>query len=147
MPQDLHTRIPLHARMHLVLLKNTDLQLEKHILSALKEETPRCVDNVETYLTGSVSEFCRAAAKYAKELGYKPYILSNTLDCEAKEAGKFIASIARTVIEKKDYSLKPPCAIIVGGETIVKVSGKGKGGRNQEIALSAAMGIRDWKML
>ena len=100
------------------------------------------MDNVETYLTGSVSEFCKAAAKYAKELGYKPYILSNTLDCEAREAGKFIASIAHTVIEKKDYSLKPPCAIIVGGETIVKVLGKGKGGRNQEIALSAAMGIR-----
>lgn len=100
------------------------------------------MDNVETYLTGSVSEFCKAAAKYANELGYKPYILSNTLDCEAREAGKFIASIAHTVVEKKDYSIKPPCAIIVGGETIVKVFGNGKGGRNQEIVLSAAEGIR-----
>ena len=124
------------------IIEKYGLKLDSHILSALKKETPRCVDNVETYLTGSVSEFCKAAAKYAKELGYKPYILSNTLDCEAREAGKFIASIAHTVIEKKDYSLKPPCAIIVGGETIVKVLGKGKGGRNQEIALSAAMGIR-----
>ena len=125
------------------IIRKYDLQLKKNILSALKEETPRCVDNVETYLTGSVSEFCRAAAKYAKELGYRPYILSNTLDCEAKEAGRFIASIARTVIEKKDYGLKTPCAVIVGGETVVKVSGQGKGGRNQEIALSAADGIRN----
>lgn len=124
------------------IIEKYGLKLDDHILSALKKETPRCVDNVETYLTGSVSEFCKAAAKYAKELGYKPYILSNTLDCEAREAGKFIASIAHTVIEKKDYSLQPPCAIIVGGETIVKVFGKGKGGRNQEIALSAAEGIR-----
>ena len=125
------------------IIRKYDLQLKKNILSALKEETPRCVDNVEKYLTGSVSDFCRAAAKYAKELGYRPYILSNTLDCEAKEAGRFIASIARTVIEKKDYGLKTPCAVIVGGETVVKVSGQGKGGRNQEIALSAADGIRN----
>ena len=90
-----------------------------------------------------MSEFCRAAAKHAEKLGYKPYILSNILDCEAREAGKFLASIACTVMEKKDYSIKPPCAIIVGGETVVRVAGQGKGGRNQEIALSAAQGIRD----
>lgn len=124
------------------IIQKYGLKLKEHILYALKKETPRCVDNVETYLTGSVSEFCKAAAKYANELGYKPYILSNTLDCEAREAGKFIASIAHTVVEKKDYSIKPPCAIIVGGETIVKVFGNGKGGRNQEIVLSAAEGIR-----
>lgn len=125
------------------IIEKYNLKLKQHILSALGQETPRIVDNVETYLTGSVSEFCRAAAKYSEELGYKSYILSNTLDCEAKEAGKFIASIARTVMEKKDYSLRPPCAIIVGGETIVRVSGEGKGGRNQEIVISAAQGIRD----
>lgn len=125
------------------IVEKYDLKLKDHILAAIKIETPRCVDNVETFLTGSVSEFCRAAAKHAEKLGYKPYILSNILDCEAREAGKFLASIACTVMEKKDYSIKPPCAIIVGGETVVRVAGQGKGGRNQEIALSAAQGIRD----
>lgn len=128
-----------------MIIKKYDLKLKEHILAALKTETPKCVSNVETYLTGSVSEFCRAAAKYAEKLGYKSYILADSLDCEAREAGKFIASIARTVMEKQDYSIKPPCAIIVGGETVVKVSGQGKGGRNQEIALSAAQGIRNLK--
>lgn len=125
------------------IISKYNLSLEPHVLSALRQETPKTVDNVETYLTGSVSEFCRAAAKYAEELGYKPYILSDTLDCEAKEAGKFIASIARALMEKKNYGLRPPCAVIVGGETVVRVSGEGKGGRNQEIVISAADGIRD----
>ena len=124
------------------IINKYGLKLEEHIISALRKETPKCVNNVETFLTGSVSEFCRAAAKYAEELGYKPYILSDTLDCEAREAGKFIASIARAVVGKNEYTLKTPCAVVVGGETIVKVLGKGKGGRNQEIALSAAEGIR-----
>ena len=62
------------------------------------------------------------------------------LDCEAKEAGKFLSSIAKT-IQKDGLPLKPPCAIICGGETIVHITGKGKGGRNQELALSAAESI------
>ena len=59
------------------------------------------------------------------------------LDCEAKEAGRFLGSIAKT-FQKREGFCKTPCAVICGGETIVHLTGKGKGGRNQEIALSAA---------
>ena len=54
-----------------------------------------------------------------------------------------MASIAREIIKgsKSPYKLKPPCAILVGGETVVHLKGKGKGGRNQEAALAAAFGI------
>ncbi|MDO4530964.1 MAG: MOFRL family protein, partial [Bacillota bacterium] len=67
-------------------------------------------------------------------------ILTNMLDCEAREAGRFLASMAKT-IRKDNLPLKPPCAIICGGETVVHITGKGKGGRNQELALAAAEGI------
>ncbi|MBR5816813.1 MAG: glycerate kinase, partial [Anaerotignum sp.] len=78
--------------------------------------------------------------KSAESLGYTPMILTNMLNCEAKDAGKFFASIAKT-IQKDNLPLKPPCAIICGGETIVRITGQGKGGRNQELALSAAESI------
>lgn len=125
------------------IIKKYDLVLEDHIIEALKKETPKEIKNVETFVTGSVGEFCVAVAQHAKQLGYEPYILSNTLDCEAREAGKFIASVARMIHEGGGYVIKPPCAIIAGGETVVTIKGDGLGGRNQEIALSAAMGIKD----
>ena len=71
-----------------------------------------------------------------KELGYEPIYLTDQLTCQAKEAGLFLASIARSY-QDTDKSL----AFVAGGETVVKLTGKGKGGRNQELALSAALGI------
>lgn len=124
------------------ILIKYDLILEDYMIEAMKKESPQEINNVETYVTGSVNDFCEAAAKYAEQLGYKPYIITTTLDCEAREAGKFMASIARMIQEGGNYRMKPPCAIIAGGETVVKIEGNGLGGRNQEIALSAAMGIK-----
>jgi len=104
------------------------------------EETPKYVDNVKTIITGSVRTLCESAAKTAKSLGYEPYILSTTINCEAKEAGRFLSSIAAD-IQNGNSSIKKPCVIIAGGETVVTIKGSGKGGRNQELALSAAKGI------
>lgn len=118
-------------------LKLTDTMKEQ-----LAKETPKVLSNVTMEITGSVTQLCADAAKSAQALGYSPLILTNMLDCEAKEAGKFLASIAKT-IQKDGLPLKPPCAVICGGETIVRITGKGKGGRNQELALSAAESIYD----
>lgn len=117
------------------------LSLRPQLLDALREETPKELSNVTTVVTGSVKALCKAATEAAGKLGYKTLLLSTTLDCEAREAGSFIASIAREV-HFTGNPLKPPCAVITGGETVVHVKGKGKGGRNQELALSAAIGIR-----
>ena len=116
------------------------LKLTEEMKIQLAKETPKSLSNVTMEITGSVTQLCEDAAKTAKSLGYKPLVLSNMLDCEAKEAGKFLGSIAKT-IQKDGLPLKPPCAIICGGETIVRITGKGKGGRNQELALSAAESI------
>ena len=123
------------------IIKKYKLEFKESIQKALNKETPKMLSNVETVITGSVSELCLAAAESAKNLGYTPYILSSTLECEAGEAGKFISSIAREVRRGSLYGIKPPCAVIVGGETTVKVKGNGLGGRNQELALTAAKGI------
>nr|WP_113074786.1 glycerate kinase [Petrotoga sp. 9PW.55.5.1] len=120
------------------------LNLPEHVISALKNETPKELNNVETRIVGSVSRVCENAQEVAKSLGYSTLILTTTLDCEAKEAGSFLASIAKEVKEK-NRPLEKPCAIILGGETVVHVRGKGIGGRNQELALSAARGISNYE--
>ena len=74
--------------------------------------------------------------KAALKLGFEPVLLTDELCCEAKEAGSMMASILRT--HAKD---KKPLCFVAGGETVVHLTGKGKGGRNQELALSAAPGI------
>ncbi len=113
------------------------LKLSDRARQLLKVETPKELDNVNTHINGSVRELCAASAKVCKELGYRPILLTDRLCCQAKEAGSFLASILKTH-ENSGESL----AFIAGGETVVKLTGHGKGGRNQEIALSAAEGIR-----
>lgn len=90
-------------------------------------------NNVETIVKGSVKELCKAAADAAEELGYTPILLTDELTCEAKDAGSFLGSIGKTYADS-DKSL----AFIAGGETVVHLTGKGKGGRNQELALAAS---------
>ena len=124
------------------IIERYKLEVCEDIRKVLSIETPKVVKNCETVITGSVTALCEAAAKSAEELGYKPVILTSTLDCEAKDAGKFIASLAREIKTGKHPFITPPCAVIAGGETVVKLRGKGKGGRNQELALSAALGIK-----
>jgi hydroxypyruvate reductase len=122
------------------ILRKYGLKLKPHILRLLEEETPKKLPNVETVVIGSVKVMCEEAAKVALELGYETTILTTTLNCEAREAGSFMAALAR---EERIYNrpLHRPCVLIAGGETVVHVRGQGLGGRNQELSLSAAIGI------
>ena len=112
------------------------LKLSALAKELLMQETPKALNNVTTQITGSVRELCRAAKDSCEKLGYKTVVLTDQLSCEAREAGIFLGSIAKS---NKDSSEK--LAFIAGGETIVHLYGNGKGGRNQEIALSAAFEI------
>ena len=112
------------------------LRLSGEAAALLNKETPKTLSNVETYINGSVRELCSAAAEAARSLGYEPFVLTDQLCCEAREAGSFLASILRSH-SQEDRSL----AFIAGGETVVHLTGSGKGGRNQELALAAAPGI------
>lgn len=112
------------------------LRLSPEASQCLERETPKVLDNVETLITGSVRELCAAASAACRELGYEPVLLTDSLDCEAREAGAFLAAVARAH-QDTDCSL----AFLAGGETVVHLTGSGLGGRNQELALSAAAGI------
>ena len=116
------------------------LRLSPEAAALLSRETPKALDNVETHINGSVRELCAAAAKAARDLGYEPVFLTDRLCCEAREAGSFLASVLRSHAEAGRS-----VAFIAGGETVVHLTGSGKGGRNQELALAAAPGIAGLK--
>ena len=120
----------------LAIVKKYDLCLSEDVQRLLKIETPRSLPQVKTEISGSVRILCAAAEKTAAELGYEPILLTTELCCQAREAGSFLASVARS----HAYPEKPK-AFIAGGETVVKLTGSGLGGRNQELVLSAAKGI------
>ena len=117
------------------------LKLSDKARELLGKETPKELDNVTTMITGSVKELCAAAANEAKKLGYEPVILTDTLCCEALEAGEYLAGIAKKHHGDDMNAARKKLALIAGGETVVHLKGDGKGGRNQELALSAALGI------
>ena len=120
----------------LAITEKYRLCLSPHARALLCQETPKTLTNVTTKITGSVRALCAAAEKECRALGYEPVLLTDCLTCEAREAGSFLASVARTHV-----SSKRPLAFLAGGETVVHLRGTGKGGRNQELALSAALGI------
>ena len=109
------------------------LRLPEQAWACLRAETPKQLTNVTTQITGSVRELCAAAAAECKKLGYEPVLLTDQLCCQAREAGSFLGSILRT-----HHGQGRKLAFLAGGETVVQLTGHGKGGRNQELALAAA---------
>lgn len=127
---------PSTSEKALAIAEKYGLKLSDRVRELLSRETPKELSNADFVLGGSVRGLCLAAAEECRSLGYETHILTDTLNCQAREAGSFMAAIARF----HGYREKP-MAFIAGGETVVKLKGKGKGGRNQELALSAAEGL------
>ena len=109
------------------------LKLSPAAAALLEQETPKALDNVTTKITGSVRELCAAAADACRKAGYTPVLLTDRLNCEAREAGRFLGSIAQSHAGQGQK-----LAFLAGGETVVHLTGHGQGGRNQELALAAA---------
>ncbi len=120
----------------LEIVNRYGLSLSPEARKLLHQETPKALSNVHSQITGSVRQLCEAAATACQALGYDTVILTDCLTCQAKEAGSFLASILNT-----HRNSSKPLAFIAGGETVVQLTGHGLGGRNQELALSAAEGI------
>ncbi len=123
------------------------------VLSLLRSgpaaETPKPGDAVFngalTVLAGDNRLACRAAAAEAQQLGLNSLVLTAQVTGEAREVAKVLAGVLREV-DASGMPVPRPCCIVAGGETTVTVRGSGKGGRNQEVALSAALaldGVRD----
>lgn len=120
----------------LAVAEKYSLRLSDAARALLGQETPKELSNVETQITGSVRQLCAAAAAACEKLGYRSVLLTDCLDCEARQAGRFLADIARTHAGRGEK-----LAFLAGGETVVRLTGRGLGGRNQELALAAAPGL------
>ncbi|MGM9605544.1 MAG: glycerate kinase [Faecousia sp.] len=120
----------------LAIAEKYSLRFSGEAKKCLREETPKVLTNVHTQIIGSVRQLVSAAAQEARALGYEPVILTDRLDCQAREAGFFLGGILRS-----HASCRRKLAWIAGGETVVHLTGKGLGGRNQELALAAATRI------
>jgi glycerate 2-kinase len=107
-----------------------------------KAETPKTGDPAfarsETRIIAAPQASLAAAAALASRAGYRPLILGDAIEGEAREVGKVMAGIARQVAVHGQPA-PPPSALISGGETTVTVRGTGRGGRNVEFLLSMAV--------
>ncbi len=109
-------------------------------------ETPKPGDplfgRVRNVIIGSNALSVDAAAGKARELGYRPLVLSTTIEGETRDVARMHVQIAREA-QRAGRPVGTPACILSGGETTVTVRGAGMGGRNQEFALVAGMELVD----
>ena len=129
--RDVWNRAPETVRQHLLRGKE-----------GLIPETPKPGDpllaGVETTVVGNAARAVAGAAARAHELGYRTHIHSVTLTGEARCVGEELARLGREI---RSDPVAPPTALLAAGETTVHVRGSGLGGRNQEVALGAAVDL------
>ncbi len=107
-------------------------------------DTPRpgdaVFDGVQSVIVGDNAIAAKAARSAAEERGFNAAILSTFVQGEAREVAKALVALGREVVAYH-RPLPPPACLILGGETTVTLQGRGKGGRNQEMALAAAIAL------
>lgn len=126
------------------ILKNYDIEVSENISRAIKVETPEKLRNVINRIIGNNELLCQIAAEKIMKEGYIPWLITTSMDGEARHYANMIPDIVNSV-RQPDSRIKTPCIAICGGETTVKVTGNGRGGRNLELALNAAVKVKDLK--
>lgn len=110
-------------------------------------DTPKAGDpvfrKVQNLVVGSNRAALLAAAREARQLGYHVLILSSFLQGEASAVAGVLAGIGKEIV-MSDNPIPAPACVLAGGETTVRIRGRGTGGRNQELALAAALALEGW---
>ncbi len=130
------------------LWRRTPISVRKHIENGLADpslETPKPRDfeglKFHNIILANNEMACEAMKRRAEELGFSSIVLTTVLEGESREAGVILASIANE-IAKNGKPFKPPCALILGGETTVTIKGRaGIGGPSQELVLGFSLKI------
>ena len=113
----------------------------------LREETPKpgsqLLSRTVNELVATNIDVLRGLEVKLRSMGFNTLTLTSRLEGESREVGRALASITMEVIER-GVPLQPPAAVLAGGETTVRVRGRGRGGRNMELAFSWALSMRYW---
>jgi glycerate 2-kinase len=117
--------------------------LEGQVADTPKEGDP-VFERVHNAVIGSNAIAAQAAQVEAEMMGYHTLLLSTYVEGEAREVAKVFAAVGKSLIDE-GWPLPRPACVIAGGETTVTVRGDGKGGRNQELALAAAIALQGWE--
>lgn len=120
------------------IVNKYNIEIDDEIKQLLNNETPKQINNVSSYIVSSVKQLCLKTADICKELGYQTEIIQD--DCT--DSVEMIAN----EFEQLSKQIKPNFAYIIGGESVVKVNGKGIGGRNSHLALLCSKFINDEDM-
>jgi glycerate-2-kinase len=128
----------LEQKLPATIVRRIDAGIEHHIA-----DTPKIGDKIfdqkKSFVIGDNYLAAKRACQVAQAMGFNSLLLTTYLQGEAKEAAKFIVSIGLE-IKSSSTPIAPPACIVVGGETTVTLTEtNGVGGRNQELALSAAI--------
>lgn len=136
---DLRPQLPASVRQHLEAGARGE-----------RPETPKprdpCFARAESLVIGNNRLALDAAAHQARALGYEVLVLTSRLQGEARQAAASLVAIAQETAETNRPIARPAC-LIAGGETTVTLRGNGKGGRNQELALAAALQLSGWSAI
>lgn len=136
---DIFTKFNLWSRIPASVKQRVELGLQGRIPETPKPGNP-LFNRVYNKIIGNNRLSCSAILERAKEAGYNTLLLTSLAEGEARDIGTFFG----TIVKEVKISMNPipvPAVIVFGGESTVKVIGKGKGGRNQELAIAAAKKI------
>ncbi|MDI6819669.1 MAG: glycerate kinase [Candidatus Hodarchaeaceae archaeon] len=129
------------------ILKKVPVSILRHLRLGAEGKVPETPKPGEKYFLNTLHEVIAsnadavgAAAEVGRSHGFNVSVLTATMHGEAREVGAHLAAVAKDVMET-GKPVSRPALLISGGETTVTVKGEGTGGRNQELALSAAIGI------
>ena len=126
-------------RYGIALARNLREVLESGAAESVKPGDPRLTGH-SVRMIATPQMALQAAANIAEQAGIKAYVLGDSIEGEAREVGKVIAGMALQVA-RRGQPFEPPCVLLSGGETTVTIKGKGRGGRNVELLLSAAIAL------
>jgi len=114
--------------------------IERGLSEERRRKHKKRISNAQNIIIGNNLVATRAAEEEARARGYNTLLLTTHLEGESREVAKVFVAVARD-IRRYGIPIKTPAAVIAGGETTVSVVGTGRGGRNQEFVLSAAIRI------
>lgn len=144
---DIIKRLGIEERLPEAVVRHLRKKAEESLIPGSWCETPKPGQGrfyrVQNEIVAGNFKALQAAAAKSSELGFTPLILSSSVYGNVSDIARFNVAVAREILSSGN-PLKPPCCVISGGETTVRVHGDGKGGRNQEFALWCALETADW---